>query len=323
VLEDVEQRLDNLPDVPDLTGGFAADQVRSGAGSLGIQANFPPGAVLQLSEAPMDLPKTDDTLPALASQRFLEQTGSAVGDTVNLTINSLPTAVRLVGAVTYFPTLFDDLNAGYLITNRDGLLLRMNAAGNSAVNANEAILAAADNTPADELGAAAAIGVSGLSQVLEAEAIRLAIKADPMGLGLRSVTLFGYVLTAMLSLVGFATYFYFSARQRESMYGVLRSIGMSPRQLYTSLLLEQVLLIVAGVTIGTLLGLLLNRITLPGLPITFGDRPPTPPFIAQNDWAAVGRIYITLAVAFFLALGAATLLLWRTNLHRALRVGEE
>ena len=323
VMVDVEQRLADLPDVEGLVGGFTADEVRSGAGSLAILVDFPPGGALPLREIP-PAPMTEaGVLPALASERFLAATGTAVGETVNLTINSLPTAVELVGAVTYFPTLYDDLNAGFLITNRDALLAQLNANANSAVNSNEAILAAAEGVAPEEVGAAAAAGVSGLSQVLEADAIRRTIKADPMGLGLRSVTLFGYVLTAMLSLVGFATYFYFSARQRESMYGVLRSIGMSPRQLYTSLLLEQVLLIVAGVTIGTLLGLLLNRITLPGLPITFGDRPPTPPFIAQNDWAAVGRIYLTLAVAFFFALGAATLLLYRTNLHRALRVGEE
>jgi ABC-type antimicrobial peptide transport system permease subunit len=173
------------------------------------------------------------------------------------------------------------------------------------------------------LGVVIATAVPGLSDVVGAETLRRAIKADPMGLGLRSVTLFGYALTALLSLVGFATYFYFSARQRESLYGVLRSIGLSPRQLYGALVLEQVVLIVAGVTIGTLLGLLLNRITLPGLPITFGDRPPTPPFIARNDWAAVARIYLTLTIAFLLCLGAATALLWRTKLHRVLRVGEE
>jgi putative ABC transport system permease protein len=144
-----------------------------------------------------------------------------------------------------------------------------------------------------------------------------------MALGLRSVTLFGYLLTTALSLVGFATHFYLSARQKEVIYGVLRSIGMSPGQLYAVLVLEQVVLILAGLAIGTALGVVLNQITLPGLPITFGDRPPTPPFIARNDWGAVAQIYITLAAAFFISLGIATLLLWRTKLHQVLRVGEE
>ena len=144
-----------------------------------------------------------------------------------------------------------------------------------------------------------------------------------MTIRLRSVTLFGYLLTAVLSLAGFGTHFYTSVRQRETVYVVLRALGLSPRQLYGTLLFEQVLLIFSGLALGTLLGLLLNRLTLPGLPLSLGGLPPVPPFLAQTDWIAVGRIYLTLATAFLLSLGLATGLLWRTQIHRALRVGEE
>ena len=144
-----------------------------------------------------------------------------------------------------------------------------------------------------------------------------------MSLGLRSVTYFGYVLTTTLSLIGFATYFYMSARQRESAYGVLRSIGLSPRQLYGMLVLEQVVLILFGLALGTVLGVVLNQITLPGLPISLGSQATIPPFQPLNDWWAVARIYLLLVVAFMVTLGVATYLLWRRNLHRVLRIGEE
>ena len=72
--------------------------------------------------------------------------------------------------------------------------------------------------------------------VWEAEAIRKAIKSDPLALGLRSMTLFGYVLTTVLSLAGFGTHFYTSVRQRETNYAVLRALGLSPQQLYGTLL---------------------------------------------------------------------------------------
>ncbi len=322
IAEDVERELATLNPEATAVARFAADQVRDGAGSLALDIGFRASDGLVLRSAPIDL-SLYQPLPALVSPLFLAATDTSVGETINLSINSRPVSVYLAGQVDYFPTLYNDQNAGFLVTNRDALLGLLNLLSGPAVNVNEALLAAEEGVAVETLSTTAAGSVSGLSQVLEADAIRRTIKADPMGLGLRSVTLFGYVMTAMLALIGFATYFYFSARQRESMYGVLRSIGMSPGQLYGVLVLEQVVLIIAGVTIGTFLGLLLNQITLPGLPITFGDRPPTPPFIAQNDWAAVGRIYLTLGVAFLLSLGAATLLLWRTNLHRALRVGEE
>ena len=246
-----------------------------------------------------------------------------MGETINLSVDSQPMRFEIVGVVNYFPTLYEEFNAGFIVTNRAAMLDDFNANTNQAINNNEAILAIEPVVAPETVSAAALSNLSGVQSAIEQETVRRTIKADPMALGLRSVTLFGYLLTTALSLVGFATHFYLSAKQKEAIYGVLRSIGMSPGQLYAVLVLEQVVLILAGLAIGTLLGVVLNQITLPGLPITFGDRPPTPPFIARNDWAAVIQIYLTLAVAFFISLGIATLLLWRTKLHQVLRVGEE
>ena len=123
--------------------------------------------------------------------------------------------------------------------------------------------------------------------------------------------------------MGFATHFYLSARQRETLYGVMRAMGMSPRQLYGSIVLEQAVLILTGLALGTGLGVLLNQITLPRLPVSLADRPPIPPFVPRADWLAVGSLYLLLAVAFLVILGIVTALLWRAHIHRVLRIGQE
>ncbi|VAW31586.1 hypothetical protein MNBD_CHLOROFLEXI01-2969, partial [hydrothermal vent metagenome] len=300
---------------------YSTRQAHSGKSSqyldLFMEANGLEG-ILLASPSPLNQP-----LPALASASFLQRSEATVGETLNLSIDSEPMRIEIVGMVDYFPTMYEDLNAGFIIINRELILESFNARSNKPVNNNEAILAVETAVSSQTVSAAALSRLSGVEEAIEQETVRRTIKADPMALGLRSVTLFGYLLTTVLSLIGFATHFYLSAKQKEAIYGVLRSIGMSPGQLYGVLVLEQVVLILAGLAIGTLLGVVLNQITLPGLPITFGDRPATPPFIAQNDWKAVIQIYITLAIAFFISLGIATLLLWRTKLHQVLRVGEE
>ena len=68
---------------------------------------------------------------------------------------------------------------------------------------------------------------------------------------------------------------------------------------------------------------MLNQLTLGDLPITLGSSAPIPPFMPQGGWEGVTNIYLTLAVAFLVVLGIATLLLWRTKMHRVLRIGEE
>jgi ABC-type lipoprotein release transport system permease subunit len=265
----------------------------------------------------------DPVLPLLVSQRFLQATQLAVGATTTIHVESQPMPFRIVGTVNYFPTMYEEMEGGFVITNSDLLLANLNRGGPTPVNVNEALVTTVDQAAATAVSQSAPALIPSLTRAWEMEELRATIKADPMALGLRSVTFFGYVLTTTLSLVGFATYFYMSARQREATFAVLRSLGLSPSQLYSALMLEQVVLILSGLALGTVLGVMLNQLTLPGLPITLGDRPPIPPFIAQNDWTAVGRIYLTLTIAFLLSLTIATWLLWRTQLHRLLRIGEE
>ncbi len=266
-------------------------------------------------------------LPALASPAFLAAGNLEVGDSAGVWISSLPAVtVEIVGTLDYFPTMYENqprpgetLEAGFLVIPHDILLADLNANTLRPINANEVWLRTDGPLALNEM----ATRIPGLSSFLEVGAVRRAIRADPMALGLRAVTFFGYVLTSVLSIVGFATHFYMSARQRETSYGILRTMGLSPPQLYGSLVLEQLLLIAAGLGLGTALGTLLNKLILPGLPITLGDRPPIPPFYPYEDWTAVGSLYLILGGAFLLSIALATVLLWRARIHRVLRIGEE
>jgi len=211
------------------------------------------------------------------------------------------------------------LEAGYLITSRDLLLALMNDTSQPPTNPNEVLIETDGRTSVESL----ASRVPMLAQSWNAENVRKTLKANPLALGLRSATLFGSVLTVVLSLMGFAAHFYLSIRQREMLYGVMRAMGMSARQLYGSIVVEQVVLILAGLGLGTALGVLLNQITLSRLPVSLGDQPPIPPFVPRMDWLALGRLYLYLFIAFLVMLGIITALLWRARIHRVLRIGQE
>jgi putative ABC transport system permease protein len=155
------------------------------------------------------------------------------------------------------------------------------------------------------------------------ESEQLLYKSDPLTLGLRSVIFLGYSLTLVLCMVGFATHFYMNARKRAAVYSILRALGLSTSQLYASLVLEQIIIIISGLGLGIILGSMLNKMILPGLPISFGDLPAIPPFIPQSEWSAVIRIILVLLGGFLLILASGTFFLWRIKLHQVLRIGEE
>jgi hypothetical protein len=294
--------------------------VHSGQASQRLFLDFRrPQEWVALGLAPVN---PDSALPVLVSPAFLDVANLTAGDTASVWLHSAYFPVRVVGVANYFPTMYEDpasLEAGFVVISRDPLLVRLNDSNLEPVNANEAWLF----TDGQVSTTSVTPMVHAVDEIWEVEAVRTAIKADPLALGLRSVTFYGYVLTSLLSITGFVTYFYMSARRREMTYGVLRTMGLSPGQLYASLLVEQVVLIVSGLALGTLLGAILNSLVLPRLPITLGKLPPVPPFRPYDDWAAVGNIYLVLGGALLVCLSIATVLLWRTRLHRVLRIGEE
>jgi hypothetical protein len=260
-----------------------------------------------------------EPLPALASPAFMETTKLEAGDLVRASIDSAEIDFRIAGTVRYFPTMYEELEAGYLITSRDLLLALLNDTSRLATNPNEVLLATDGSGSVDTLSSL----VPSLETRWQAESVRKALKANPLALGLRAVTFFGFALTILLSLVGFATHFTLTVRQQETLYGVMRALGMSPRQLYAWMVIEQATLIVAGLALGTVLGLLLNQVTLPRLPVSLGDRQPIPPFVPRADWLALGGLYLLLAVALLVMLGIVTALLRRARIHRILRIGQE
>lgn len=258
-------------------------------------------------------------LPALASDAFLNTTKLEVGDVIRTSINGVEIDFRIAGALHYFPTIYDESQNGYLVISRDLLLPLLNDNQETPINPNEVFVETDGALSLDSLAAM----MPASSQGWSAENIHKNLTANPLSLGLRSAAFFGFALTALLSLLGFSTYFYLSIRQRETLYGVMRALGISGRQLYAWIVLEQAILVLAGLILGTALGLLLNQITLPRLPVSLGEGQSIPPFMPQTDWAAIGQLYLGLLFAFLIVIAIVAALLWRSHLERILRMGQE
>lgn len=261
--------------------------------------------------------RDDPILPALVSPKFLEVSELSIGDIVNANVHEQSIQFEIAGVIRYFPSMYEGKEAGFLITSREALLYRLGNNTPLTFNPNEIWL---DLAPGMGL---ADIPTNEATQIWDTETLRQAMKADPLALGLRSITFLGYLLTTLLSIIGFATHFTLSVRQRSTSFGILRAMGLSPLQLYGSLALEQSLIILTGLGLGAFLGAVLNQIVIPGLPITLASQIPIPPFIPVTNWEPIRQVFVTLILVFALTFGVATWVLWRGKVHQALRIGQE
>jgi putative ABC transport system permease protein len=137
--------------------------------------------------------------------------------------------------------------------------------------------------------------------------------------GLLSV---GFVALALLTVLGFLLYAYFSFRRRFIELGMLRAIGLSATQMIIFLGSELAFLFIVGLTAGTGLGVWVSEFFIPQLQVGNDMAARIPPFLVQIDWPSVFQIYILFGLLFVVALVILTFLLMRMKIFQAIKLGE-
>ncbi len=151
--------------------------------------------------------------------------------------------------------------------------------------------------------------------------------SNPVSAGMRGLLLVGAVTAAVLAILGSIVQAMLATQQRARQFAVMRTVGMSGRQITVVLLGEQVVVYLFGLVGGTLLGLLLVTATLPFLqfsdttvdPATVG----VPPYILTFNGQSILYFYIALLLAFLAALLIASRYANSVGLGEALRLGED
>jgi len=169
-------------------------------------------------------------------------------------------------------------------------------------------------------------GVRGLGisvvDIRDAATLILEEQTQPKRQGLFGLLSVGFVAAGGLTLLGFLLSALITVRRRAVELGVLRALGMSGTQVAIELIIEQVLLVAAGVGAGTGIGLLAARLVVPLLQVGAGPHPGTPSFPPQIAWDQVTIIYIVFGAALLLTLLALSWIMGRMRLFQAVKLGD-
>lgn len=87
--------------------------------------------------------------------------------------------------------------------------------------------------------------------------------------------------------------------------------------------LEQALVVIVGVAVGTLIGVRLGAIIMPLLGFTELGSRILPPFMIEVNWSAIGTAYSMMAITFIISLAILSTVLVRLRIQSLLRLGEE
>jgi hypothetical protein len=274
-------------------------------------------------------PQAPAVLPGLATQRFLTASNTTVGSTVQTFIDGTPVSVKIVAAVSSFPTVSG--RGGGLIVDLGSVQALLARGGLEPAPVTQWWLA----TPGPTLGTPSALGAPsapgpappGLSRlvppgsaVTSASATTAALLADPLSTlpqqGLLAVT----IAAAALAITGFCVSIATGVRQRRAENALLAALGVAPRAAAGQLCLEKLMLSGPAALAGLVLGVVLAELLVPAITLTAAATRPVPPVLIQFGWTQT--LLLALAVAVLPVLAAALTLARRPDAAAELRAAE-
>ena len=146
---------------------------------------------------------------------------------------------------------------------------------------------------------------------------------DPLLQGTNGVLTLGFVVTIVLCAVGYMIYWIMSIKNRELIFGVLRASGFHKREVVHMLLIEQLFAGVLAVLAGIGIGWISSTMFVPIIQLSFASATQVLPLRLIIDTSDLARLYGVIALVMCICLGVLITLLFRMNVTKALKLGEE
>ncbi|MBF8185362.1 ABC transporter permease [Nonomuraea sp. K274] len=145
------------------------------------------------------------------------------------------------------------------------------------------------------------------------------LQDDPLASGLQGALMLGFAAALVFAALGFLVNAAVAARERMTEFAILRALGVSSRQVFGMLAIEQAFVIVLSLAAGTGLAVVVGVLVVPHIVLTGQASAVTPDVVLDIPWAATAAMLVAVA-AVLLAIVAG---LARNVRRRGLGLREE
>lgn len=266
----------------------------------------------------------------LASRNFQTQQGYKVGDTIRYYSGSKKEIRgKIVDFVDYWPGYEPttvSLQAEGGVSTRDNFLLIANYATLQKTLGTvpyEVWISLKEERDPEELYRWIRDNDVHIARYVDREADLEKVVTDPLMQGTNGILTMGFIVTLILCAVGYLIYWVMSIRSREMMFGVLRASGMHKGEMFFMLINEQVFSGVFAILGGVGIGHLSSRMFVPMLQTAYAASNQVLPMALITRQSDMLRLYGVVAGVMALCLAVLIAIVFRMNVARALKLGEE
>ncbi|MFC5403721.1 ABC transporter permease [Cohnella soli] len=256
---------------------------------------------------------------ALVSEAFAAKYGLKAGDALRLTIGygNEPVVLVVVGTVPYWPSLYPE-EYPFIVANLDYLYRQIEKIPYEVwLNMKPG----AKLSPV--LNALAERGIA-VTRADDARGQVVALRNHPAQGGVFGILSLGFLVSLLVSLLGYLIFWFFALSRRSAQLGILRAMGLSRAQLTGMLLLEQLFTTGLSVAAGLGIGKAASRLYLPFLQGSSADgSPQVPPFRIVFEAADTMKLWAATGIMLFAGACALAWQLRRLRISQAVKLGEE
>ena len=263
-------------------GGHVVAVLKPGAGNTAVIFGGPPGTVPALIS--VMAAGAGQPLPAVATSAFLTAAGEHVGATLPAAVGSSTIRLRIVRAVSGFPT----------VTGPNGGLVVDQAALQEALAGQGALPQPVTEWWLRSSGFPVPPGLPPGTVIARRTALSRGLLTNPLAaapqLAMLAIAAAAVILAAAGFLVSAAT-----ASERTRDIALLTALGTTRCQITRLLCLEQAALAIPAALAGLLLGTLLARLIIPEVTLTATGAHPLPPVVALIPLALPAAVAVLIS----------------------------
>ena len=269
-------------------------------------------------------------LAVLAGSALRDRHGVRLGDRIEVRwTGQPPLAGFVVGFVDYWPTFNPRGEERWLsgIPDRRGPtnLIVANLAylhAKLALEPYEIWLDTRDGVSSAAVYAAMQAEGLVVERLYDTSQVLLGARNDAMVQSTNGALTLGFAIAMLTSIAGFIVFWVMALRTRTLQFGVLRAMGLRPRQV-TAMLITELLVLAAGAAlIGFAAGRLAADLFIPLVQVAEGAAQ-VPPFRVTALRADFLRVYAVVAASLLVQSIVFQLYVARVSVHQALKLGEE
>ncbi|WP_214108908.1 ABC transporter permease [Acrocarpospora catenulata] len=265
------------------------------------------------------VPGLPDTpmLPVVVTADLAASTKMAVGKAAQLSIDGQDIPVMPVGIVRAMPGTSGDAPA--VLADLETLQARDLTTARAPHLATEWWLATPDERAAAELAAHPEWDQT----VVDRAVLTRQLRDDPLASGLQGALILGFAAALVFAVLGFLVNAAVAARERMAEFALLRALGVSFRQVFGLLAVEQAFIVGLSLAAGTALAVVVAELVVPHIVLTGQATSVTPGVLLDIPWGATIGLLAGTAVLLFAVVAGLARTLRRQGLGAALRIGED